>query len=585
MSLRRLALLAAVLIAVGAYYYAIEHRGGAARERREVEAKQLFHFEVDDAAAIVFRAADGDLRLAKRDGRWHVLAPVTDRADEITVSGMLNALADLTPDRVLADPEALTEYGLADPERTVEVLDAGSDTVAFLHVGDLSPDQSQRFVQAKGSTTVGLMSTGTYARIMKSLFDVRHKQWTTLLPVDVQSLTLTSEDGLAARVTRGEDDAWVLEGDPPKAGDSVRIRGFLNTTLNARVMEFIDEPDAAEDAYGLQTPVYTATFAGDGVHAALRFGRTVPDSTPERRYAALVGESRVLVFNASLLKNAPAESDDLRDHKLGRVAEGKVTKLTIQTGEHTLTLMPGATDTDTWTLDGPEAAPADVAEIAALLDALEQLEASRFLHMDEEPVSPADFDQAAVQVELWYEDQDAPRTVRFAQGPATEKWYALRGGDAEVYPVADTQVTPFRVTRDQLLDKHVLRFDHGAVERVTIRIAGNEIRYSRRSDDTWGASPGAPPIAAERLDQFLWDLREMEYAERLAADDPAPAGDATFAVTLADVAGEDIATLRISARTDTADGATRYAADAGSGPVVVDGRLVSDWTPVFTTGS
>lgn len=582
MSLRRLALLAVILAAVGAYYYVVEHRGARARVEREAEAKRLFHFAVDDAAAIAIQGPDPEIRLERRDAAWHVVAPVDERADEVTVGGILDALAELTPARALEPPDGFAEYGLEPPAVTVTVRDGAGAALATLSVGDLNPDHSHRFVRAEADTSVGLVPVATYDRIVKSLFDVRSKQWTRLLAADVDTVALRGPDGLDVRLSRETDDGWLLAGDPakPAAGDT--LRSLLNGVLNARVVEFIDAPAAEGDPYGLAEPEYTAVFSAQGTETRIRFGTTVPESTPLKRYAAVGADGRVLVFNDSVLSAWPKERDDLRERKLLAFSRDAVTKIALHDGADTVTITRDAEGEDAWTLEGTPPRPADPVEVGALLGQLERLEAARFLHVGEEPVTPADFAAAPVRVQLWLTDVPEPLSVRFAPGAATEAWYALRAGDAEVYPVEDYRVTGLPLGPDDLVDKHLARFDRAAVHQVSIELGDRTLRYTRKSDETWRAGPGAPRLEAEQLDQLLWDLRDLKYQALVEADEPALAGPPTLVVQVRAAAGDALATLRIGGTVTSDDGATLYAVEADGTTALMDGRFVTQWAGAFT---
>ncbi len=582
MSLRRLALLAVILLAVAGYYYVIEHRGQPERARREAEAKQLFHFEPDAAATLTLQEADSTLALAKQEGRWRVVAPVDERADEITVSGVLHALSALTPVRALEDPQGLAEYGLDPPDSTVTVEDEAGAALATLHLGDLNPDHTHRFLRAADSAVVGLVPVRTYDSIAKSLFDLRSKQWTTLLAADVTRLTLRGPADLHIALIRDEGGDWLLAGEPARHADQASVRALLNRLLNARVAQFFDDPEEVPQPNGLEAPGRTALFTTEGAQGELQFGSEVPDATPAQRYARTGDDARVLVLADTVLTAWPDTGDDLRDRSLLRFTRAAVSTIRLRTAGETVTISRDAPEADAWTLDGPEPQPADPAEIGALLGQLERLEASRFLHVGEEPGGPADFEAAPVEVELVLADDALPVRVRFAQGEATDTWYAMRAGDPEVYPVDDYRVTGLQLGRDDFLDTRLLRFERAAVQRIDVLVGDRALRYTRKSDDTWRPGPGAPRLDRQQITQLLQDLTDLHYTALLPADDPALAEPPAFAVIVRDVAGDELAAVRLGGRIEGDDGAVLYAADAGGMTASVDGRLAADWLPVFT---
>ena len=583
MSVRRLTLLAALLLAAGLYYYLVEVRGAEERSTREAEAKQLFHFQADDATQLTLRRDDETLALTKRDGVWHLTAPVTERADGVTVSGILRNLATLTPERALADPEDLAEYGLDSPSLVVEVKSESGDLLAELHGGDENPDGSRRFVRVADGTTVGLVSTFTYGNVAKSLFDLRSKQWTTHAMADVTEAEFRAAEGAPVRIVRDPEkpDSWQVAGESPKTADASSIRSLLGRLMNARIAEVVVERTDTPGLYGLDSPAYLAALRVGDAEVTLRIGNEVPESSPSKRYAQAEGDARVLVFDSAITNEFPAAPEDLRERKVLQFTENTIGRIELANDGNVLTLRRLQPDSDAWIIEGDESVPADSSRVRALLSGARRLEVERFLGLGEEYVTPADFAAAPVAVRLWAGDEDVPLEVRFAKGEASGAWYVQRTGDAEVLQVANNAPDPFRLDRDALLDRTLLRFDAESIQRVTIQTATAEMAYERRSDNTWKASPTAPAVDALEFEQLLLDLGELAYIQRLPPDHPALAADPTLSLTLIDAGGTTIATVRIAGRVDVENHAAAYATEAAGATVAIDGRLVSDWLPVF----
>lgn len=583
MSLRRLGILAAVLLAAGVYYYVVEVRQATERAAREAEAKQLLHFEVADAGALTIDSGDTSIKLVKRDGAWRMTAPVDDRADEATVSSVLNTLSALTPSRALEQPEDLGEYGLAEPQAVLQVAKADGAPLGELQIGDENPSATRRFVRAADGDTVGLIPNATYDSLVRKPFAFRSKQWTTISEADVKRVRLTTAKQEPVEVFRADDaqDRWMVATDPPKRAATQQVKNLIRRLLTARITGVVKETTEDWSAYGLAEPVRTAHLETDGATAAISFGNVVPDTDPAQRYARVEGSPRVLEFTSSAVEPWPQRPDEVRDRTLLHVTEQDIVRLRIVRDGQTVELQRTAPGADDWTLDGDSPAPADATHVSTLLRDLRLAKATRFLGVGEEPVRPADFDRAPVVVRLWTADAAEPHELRLAQGEATGTWYARRSGDPEVYPVEDALVKALHVTRDDLLDKHLVSFDREAVHRIEIRTAKADVAYEQRGDGTWRPAPGAPALDEFKLDQLLWDLTDLSYVRLISAADTALAGTPTLAIVLRDAAGTVLADVRIGARLADED-ATRYAVAAGGVTAAIDGRIVSDWLPVFT---
>ena len=579
MSVRRLAVLAAVLAVAGLYYYIVEVRVAGAKATREAEAKQLFHFTTDAAAFLEWRRPEETIRLAKREGRWHVTTPVDERADESTVSSVLSTMAALTPTRAFDDAGPLEDYGLAPPELTVQVQDRDGNTLAVLDVGNANPDSRRRFVRDRESPTVGLVTKLNYDTLAKTLLHLRTKQWSTLALGDVHTVRFQRAADLHVQVKKTEDGQWTLDGVSPKAANAIEVQSLLSRVLATRIVEVVTDTATAADVtqYGLDAPAFVLTLQ-DGIgETQLRVGATLPEVTPARRYAAVQGDARILVFNAGVFDGFPATADDLRDRTLLRFARAAVDRITLTHQAATVAVMRDPAEEGAWILDDAETVRADEVEVGALVGRLERLVASGFLGLGDVPVQPADFEAAAVTVQIGLTAAPHTLRVRFAQGAASDTWYALRDGDSEVYPVENKTVQSFQLTREVLRDKHLVRFDAGAVHRIELQFEGRAGAYTRRGDDAWYAGPGVPALDTAEVEQLLRDVADLRYTRLLPDDTPPVATKPAFAVTLRDIAGAELATVRVGGTLDAEDGVLERTATAGDVVAAIDGRIVSDW--------
>lgn len=582
MSLRRLAVLALLLAAAGTYYYLVEVKGAGERAAREAEAKQLFHFEIENVAAVEWRRGEDLVRLAKREGQWRVVSPVDERADELAVSGALNALAKLTPARVIEQPGAADEYGLAEPGLVLEAQTAEGSAVALLKIGAAAPDGQHRFVRSGEEPAVGLVPTGTYGILSKDLFALRSKQWTTATPAQVQAVRFQGATaGVDVRAERAGDDAWVVGGAAPKPADAARIQSVLNRLLNARISEVAAETVDDPATYGFDAPGHTVTFTLEGATATLQFGTVVPDSDPVLRYARVGDDPRALVFAGTVLDGFPTGPSALRDRTLLAFARGDIRRIAITNGDETLAVGSTGVGKD-WFLEGAEPVRADAAEVSALLGQIERLQASGFLEVGEEPVHPADFDAAPLTLVLDRAGEAPPLRVRFAQGEATQDWYALRDGDSEAYPVDQTAVEGLRTTREDLRDRHVLRFDESAVQRIEVQRGPRTVQFLRQDTGEWSASPRSAALDEYRIDQLLVDLADMKYARLLEPDNPTLALGPELTIALFGASDTALGTLRVAGPLTGPAGERQYAVDAAGLTAAIDARFVTEWSAEFT---
>ncbi len=97
MKFRNTLMLLVLTVAVGAYVYFYEIKGGEKREKEKEAAGKLLDVKKDSVSAITLKP-DG-VELKKTGGKWELMAPVQYQADEGTVNSLLYSLESAKRDR------------------------------------------------------------------------------------------------------------------------------------------------------------------------------------------------------------------------------------------------------------------------------------------------------------------------------------------------------------------------------------------------------------------------------------------------------------------------------------------------------
>ncbi|MGH7276030.1 MAG: hypothetical protein ACREIY_03250, partial [Candidatus Rokuibacteriota bacterium] len=75
------AVLAVVLVALGAFYYVYEIKGGPGREKAAAQKGRLWTVEAGDVAELTLKRGAEVVRLAREADGWRLLEPVKARGD------------------------------------------------------------------------------------------------------------------------------------------------------------------------------------------------------------------------------------------------------------------------------------------------------------------------------------------------------------------------------------------------------------------------------------------------------------------------------------------------------------------------
>ncbi len=155
----------AIALTFGVVVYETQYSGGPQAEDAET-GERLFAFEETDVARLTLEREDETLVFEQnRDNpdieiSWRMVEPKATLAEPAAVAYLLNILTtDPSLQTLTATPEQLAEYGLNDPDATIELVLA-DDTTHFVKVGGTDFSGDNRYVQVDDRDTVSVVSGG-----------------------------------------------------------------------------------------------------------------------------------------------------------------------------------------------------------------------------------------------------------------------------------------------------------------------------------------------------------------------------------------------------------------------------------------
>ncbi len=262
MRAKQLLILAAAVVAVGAFIYFWEREQPTTEERRAEGDKVLAGVDRDDVVGLDIANSHGRFQLARQDGKWALTAPLATPADEGRVSSVLGSLVDLRRQRTLAagevDPAA---YGLDRPGVTV-TLTLASGARHELEVGDETPLGGQRAVSLGGPEVI--LCPGWFARDLEEGLDGwRSRRVVEAFADQLASFTLESGPERTDRVNAVRvGDGWKLLEPLADVADRDLLRNVIADLNALKVQEFLEgEQDLV--GLGLAPPRYRVTLVGD----------------------------------------------------------------------------------------------------------------------------------------------------------------------------------------------------------------------------------------------------------------------------------------------------------------------------------
>ncbi len=254
MKSKNLLILAAIVLAFGAYIFLFERHQPSTEEAAKQADKVLPGLDADTVTSIV---VDGDkggrVKLEKSNDEWRLVEPFEYPADSSEVSSALSALTGLKADRRLPAADAdLAEYGLDEPALTVDLGTSGGETVA-ISVGDEMPLGSKRALEVAGRGEIVVASGWFVNDLDREVNDWRSREVADVSANQVASIDIQAGPDHIQVVRIG--DEWQLERPLQDLADAAHLQGLISDLDSLRIEEFLDgATDPA--ALGLDAPAY-----------------------------------------------------------------------------------------------------------------------------------------------------------------------------------------------------------------------------------------------------------------------------------------------------------------------------------------
>lgn len=172
-------------------------------------SKNALSFDRTKVEEMEIRRDGSQIRLAKRDGAWRLLAPLDDLADENTISTLLSTVEFARAKEFVAeDPTSLKEYGLEQPSVSLRLREAGSDVWNQLDLGQPRGDDAY-YARNPQRKPVFTLSKDVFADLTKDVWAFRQKDIVDLRQDQIRSLSYRHGD---TRFTASQKDyRWTLE--------------------------------------------------------------------------------------------------------------------------------------------------------------------------------------------------------------------------------------------------------------------------------------------------------------------------------------------------------------------------------------
>lgn len=502
---------------------------------------------------LVVERADWTVRCTRREGAWHMVAPINTAVDGAVIERLLMTLEELPVDEVITLEDmrlrdlSPADYALASPRARIVVRSAERDWV--LRLGADKPTADGVYVARADADTVYATSSNLVAALPDTLEDIRDHRIFRGNPERITRVDLERSGHSFVRLAR-DHARWRLEQPVQARADNEAVASLIQSLHRIEALRFVwdrlartDTGDGAAatgsgpvDAYGLEPSdavlVASLWAQGDATPLVLLVGKETGEDGA--RYARVPGVESIFTVDAAAvdaLRTQPVAA--LRDPRVLELSPARVRAVQVIEGEQKLTLerVDGG-----WSLTEPVQWPADAALVDRLVARAAALQVHAFRDAAGSATSPTGVESARVILRfeqtsrngagtttntLWLGDETAGGTLRHADTDDGATAVTIRE-EALVGLWPEAVAARLRRRTDPLAyrDRVVLGIDPTAVRSVT-QVEGSVTSSVRRAEgDVWSvAAPADGTLRTNRIDDLLIAIASLR-TERIEVHRP-----------------------------------------------------------------
>ena len=253
-----------VALLFGGFVYLIEFQG---RELAEPPGQLFPGLEASDVTSLAIEADGERVRAERRGGSWQVVEPVDFPAEEGTLDGIARALAGLSIEGEIDDPQPFDEYGLGEASPVLRFR--AGDEEQTLRLGRDTPLGSNAYARVGRSESVVMVPEAAVDVLTKQPGDLRDRR---ILPFDPGTIDRIEASWPGGRVVLTlRDRLWRLVSPIEERPSEETVADLLVTLSSLRAEGFEDAPPPDVES-GFDAPVFAAVLSGPATSEAAGAG-------------------------------------------------------------------------------------------------------------------------------------------------------------------------------------------------------------------------------------------------------------------------------------------------------------------------
>lgn len=374
-----LVVLLCAIIAAGGVYYFQWHKSkepAASTDNSKpafsVTPDQIVSFSISHPAQKDQPAID----FQKQKAAWQIVQPVDTLADQPTVEGFIDQLAESRPtatESVTSDRRRA--FGLDPPAAAIEFRTKSGQSHTLL-LGDKDFSGSDVYAIVDNQPTVSLMPLSLLTTAEEPLQQLRDMNVLHLDSADVSSFTLKNPSGDLA-VARDPKDStqWDFTKPEKASADPDVVDGMLSALSSARISDIVSEKPDDLARYGLANPsIRFAAVKNGSAESTLILGKKIGDEY----YARDLSRSIIFKVKGDLYTKLDDNFTQMRDKTVVHIDETSLSRIQLQNSNGTIEISRQGSEGQ-WKIDSPAADKGKTASSWKILNPFTSLRADEVI--------------------------------------------------------------------------------------------------------------------------------------------------------------------------------------------------------------
>ena len=418
----------AVAIALGAFVYFYDSKHSVTPPPEEASWKPAFALNAGQITSLTLVSANGKTAFAKQGKDWQITQPVSTRADQTSISGIVSDLSSAKVRRAFAPTDSLSKYGLAQPAVTIDFQQKGG-VEHTIRLGDKDFSGNVVYALIDASKNVDLLPVSLLDETDKPLSQLRDRSLLELNDSEITGITIDDPSGAIA-VTK-KNSTWDIVKPRQTLADSSAVDSLASALSTDKFTDVVSESPEDLAKYGLTHASMSVTAVARGQEFHLLVGK----KNGNNYYARDTARPMIFEISSTVYDALNKKFFDLRDKSILHFDPATLTAVEIHNANGTIQCVQGKNDQ--WTILQPATDKGKA--IIQSWKILDPIQNARAKQMYDTPPRAILAHVAKPAIEVILTDKSGKKTTVDISAAAGDSVYARTTAGPEVYEL-NTQI-------------------------------------------------------------------------------------------------------------------------------------------------